>query len=173
LDHAYNFFMARQLTDDEVRSTLVTLLEARPQVSGRSLRRALRARYGAVGRTARVFQIWREMTGERPRGTVELTDYAGAQIRAAEARVHAAELRATRAEEREQAHQDKWAVEIHALREQLSQHESSMPRSGVPHETYHRLYAAYLEVRRRLMRYEPELGPTQAVAAPIPTKPDK
>jgi hypothetical protein len=165
--------MARQLTDDEVRSTLLTLLDGRSEVSGRSLRRALRTRYGAVGRTARVFQIWREMTGERARSSADLPEYAAKQLSAAEARARAAELRATLAEEREQAHQDKWAVEIHALRGQLAQHESSMARSGVPHETYHRLYAAYLEVRRRLMRYEPEYGPTQPVQPPSPKLPDK
>jgi hypothetical protein len=48
-----------------------------------------------------------------------------------------------------------------------------MSRRGVPHETYHRLYAAYLEVRRQLLRYEPEYGPTQPVAEPNPTTPDK
>jgi hypothetical protein len=165
--------MARQLSDDEVRSTLVTLLQTRTQVSGRSLRRALRARYGAVGRTARVFQIWREMTGGTAQA-VELSEYSRDQLRAAEARVRAAESRAALAEEREQAHQDKWAVEIHALRQQLAQHEATMARSGVPHETYHRLYAAYLELRRRLACYEPELSPTQiAPPAPIPTLPDK
>jgi hypothetical protein len=166
--------MARQLSDEEVRSTLVTLLQSRAQVSGRSLRRALRARYGAVGRTARVFQIWREMTGGSARGEAELSDYSKEQLRAGELRVRAAESRAVLAEEREQAHQDKWAVEIHALRQQLAQHEASMPRSGVPHETYHRLYAAYLEVRRRLARYEPELSPTQIAApAPIRMPPDR
>lgn len=166
--------MGRQLSDDEVRSTLATLLQSRPQVSGRSLRRALRARYGAVGRTARVFQIWREMSGSAYRGAAGLTEYSNDQLRAAEARVRAAESRALLAEEREQAHQDKWAVEIHALREQLAQHEASMPRSGVPHETYHRLYAAYLEVRRRLTRYEPELSPSQISAGtPNPKPPDR
>jgi hypothetical protein len=165
--------MARQLSDEEVRSTLATLLQTRRQVSGRALRRALRARYGAVGRTARVFQIWRDMTGGAARA-MELPDYSREQLRAAEIRIRTAESRAALAEEREQAHQDKWAVEIHALREQLALHEASMPRSGVPHETYHRLYAAYLEVRRRLARYEPELGPTQIAApAPIPMPPDK
>jgi hypothetical protein len=166
--------MARQLSDEEVRSTLLTLLQSRGQVSGRSLRRALRARYGAVGRTARVFQIWREMTGGASRGEAELSDYSKEQLRAGEVRVRAAESRAQVAEEREQAHQDKWAVEIHALRQQLAKHEASMPRSGVPHETYHRLYAAYLEVRRRLARYEPEPSPTQIAApAPIPMLPDR
>jgi hypothetical protein len=164
--------MARQLSDDEVRSTLLALLQSRTAVSGRALRRALRARYGAVGRTARVFQIWREMTGGAAR-SVDLSELARDQLKGAELRVRAAESRAALAEEREQAHQDKWAVEIHALRQQLVQHESSMPRSGVPHETYHRLYAAYLELRRRLARYEPQLGPTQIPPPPIPTPPDK
>jgi hypothetical protein len=167
--------MGRQLTDEEIRSTLATLLHTRTQVSGRSLRRALRARFGAVGRTARVFQIWREMTGTTDRGALELSEYSKEQLRAGELRVRAAEARALLAEEREQAHQDKWAGEIHALREQLARHEASMPRSGVAHETYHRLYAAYLETRRRLARYEPELSPMQISAAPPPSPrpPDK
>lgn len=163
--------MGRQLSDEEVRTTLATLLQARAQVSGRSLRRALRARYGAVGRTARVFQIWREMGGTADRAAPELSDYSKEQLHAGELRARAAESRAILAEERERAHQDKWAVEIHALRQQLAQHEASMPRSGVPHETYHRLYAAYLEVRRRLARYEPELSPTQISALPPSRRP--
>jgi hypothetical protein len=86
-------------------------------VSGRQLRRELKNRYGAVGKTARVFAIWRE---EVALAAVPV-DVAELKSRLAAAEAQAAEnlARAERAEFREQAHQDKWAMEIDRLRQEL------------------------------------------------------
>ena len=115
--------MNQRLTEHRIRSTCRELLNGEARVSGRAVRRALRDRFGAVGKTARVFQIWRQEVqalGAEP-AAEGATD--GAQLQkkllAAEAAAAEAQARAERAEFREQAHQDKWAMEIDGLREQL------------------------------------------------------
>jgi hypothetical protein len=111
------------LTDRLIRSTYRDLAVAGTPVSGRSLRRELRKRFGAVGKTARVFEIWRE---ESQSPTPALShplppDIAELQRRLLAAEILAADnqLRAERAEYREQAHQDHWALKIDELRERL------------------------------------------------------
>jgi hypothetical protein len=54
------FAMNRRLADHRIRSTCRELMASGARLTGRGLRRELRERYGAVGQTARVFQIWRE-----------------------------------------------------------------------------------------------------------------
>jgi hypothetical protein len=112
--------MNQELADHHIRSTCRELIAGGGRVTGRAVRRALRERYGAVGRTARVFQILREEAIERSSPTVS-ADVAGLERRLRLAEEVAAEnqARAERAEYREQAHQDHWAMEIDRLREQL------------------------------------------------------
>jgi hypothetical protein len=105
----------RRLSEQRIRSICRELLATRAEVSGRSLREELRRRFGAVGKTARVFAIWREEVA------VAAVPVDSADLRA---RLEAAELqaaenlaRAERAEFREQAHQDKWAMEVDRLRQ--------------------------------------------------------
>jgi hypothetical protein len=126
--------MNRRLSDATIRSTVRELLAAQAQVSGRRLRRVLRERFGAVGKTQRVFQIWREESSREeswspaaaPVPPWVAPDVAELQNRVAVAELTAAETlaRAERAEYREQAHQDKWATEIDRLRQQLRAQES-------------------------------------------------
>jgi hypothetical protein len=115
--------MNRRLSDHSIRSTCRELLKGSGQVSGRRLRRELRERFGYAGRTARVFAIWREETVAESRPPVSNApeDTADLQRRLAAAEAHAAEnlTRAERAEYREMAHQDHWALQIDRLREQL------------------------------------------------------
>jgi hypothetical protein len=84
------------------------------------LRRALRERFGAVGRTARVFQILREeaLASSTPAVPSDLADLKS-RLQIAEAAAAENQARAERAEYREQAHQEHWAMEIDRLREQL------------------------------------------------------
>ncbi len=115
--------MNLRLTEHRIRSTCRELLNGEARVSGRAVRRALRDRFGAVGKTARVFQIWQQEVqalAAEPAST-GATDRAQLQMKlfAAEAAAAEAQARAERAEFREQAHQDKWAMEIDGLREQL------------------------------------------------------
>ena len=49
-----------RLPEARIRSTCRELLATHGSVSGRRLREELRRRFGAVGKTERVFRIWRE-----------------------------------------------------------------------------------------------------------------
>ena len=109
--------MNLRLSEQRIRSTCRELIRMKGTVSGRQLCEELRKRFGAVGKTERVFAIWREevgLAGVAP-------DIAQLRARLAVAEAQAAEnlARAERAEFREQAHQDKWAVEIDRLRQEL------------------------------------------------------
>ena len=112
--------MNSRLPDDRIRTTCRELLTNDERLTGRRLRRELRIRYGAVGQTARVFQIWREELAAIREPTVP-ADAAqmSKQMQAAETAAAEASARAERAELREEAHQTRWAMEIDRLREQL------------------------------------------------------
>jgi hypothetical protein len=115
--------MNQRLGEHQIRTTCRELIAGGGRVSGRALRRELRARFGAVGKTAWVFQIWREESAplrSAPGPTVS-QDVAQMQLRLHAAEAAAADhlARAERAEFREQAHQEHWALEIDRLREQL------------------------------------------------------
>ena len=115
--------MNLRLTEHRIRSTCRELMNGEARVSGRAVRRELRDRFGAVGKTARVFQIWRQEVQalEAEPASDVATDRAQLQRRllAAEAAAAETQARAERAEFRERAHQDSWAMEIDGLREQL------------------------------------------------------
>lgn len=112
--------MNQLLADQRIRSTCRELIAGGTPLTGRALRRVLRERFGAVGRTARVFQILREETIERSKLQLpaDVADLEG-RLRLAEAAAAENQARAERAEYREQAHQERWAMEIDRLREQL------------------------------------------------------
>jgi hypothetical protein len=111
----------RRLLDRQIRLTCRELMSGNTRVSGRTLRRTLRERYGAAGKTDRVFRIWREeisaaAEAARHQPPVEVSEL---QRRLVDAERTAADnkARAELAELREQAHQDRWAMEIDALRQ--------------------------------------------------------
>jgi hypothetical protein len=115
--------MNRRLLDRHIRGTCRELLAADGRVTGRALRRTLRERFGAAGKTERVFQIWREETAVKAEAarTQLPTDITELQrrLQAAEELAAETQARAERAELREQAHQDRWALEIDRLRQEL------------------------------------------------------
>jgi hypothetical protein len=115
--------MTLHLTDHLIRATCRELMSAGQPVTGRGLRRALRERFGAAGKTSRVFGIWRqEVLAQSPASRPDLpidTRELQQQLMAAQASTAEALARAERAEYREQAHQDHWAMEIDRLREEL------------------------------------------------------
>jgi len=82
------------------------------------LRAELRKRFGAVGKTERVFTIWREETAAQASAAAPAADIVELKRRLAAAEAAAAEnlARAERAEYREMAHQEKWAMEVDRLR---------------------------------------------------------
>jgi hypothetical protein len=109
--------MNRRLSEPRIRATCRDLLRSEGRISGRRLCQELRRRFSAVGKTERVFAIWREESAAK----AVPVDVADLKRRLAAAEAAAAEnlARAERAEYREQAHQDKWAMEVDRLRQEL------------------------------------------------------
>jgi len=146
------------------------MISASGTCSGRALRRTLRERFGASGRTDRVFRIWRELIAEQAMQVGqgrELTPRMWLErLAAAEQRAVAAETRAALAEHREQVHQDKWASEILALRQQVAQL-GAIGADGVSRQAHQQLQSAYLAARRRLARLE------QLLPGALPTAHDE
>jgi hypothetical protein len=116
--------MNRRLTEFQIRSTCRELGSLHPRISGRRLRKELKERFGAVGNTERVFEVWREEAQERERArrlSALPTEVAELQRRLeiAEASAAASSQRAELAEYRERAHQDHWAIELDRLRQEI------------------------------------------------------
>lgn len=130
--------MNRRLTEFQIRNTCRQLLTRDANLTGRQLRRALKDRFGAVGKTERVFDLWREETQKTQIAIAAAalpTDVAELQRRLRIAEATAAEnlKRAELAEYRERAHQDHWAMEIDQLKQQLqSQRESEVGHGSIP-----------------------------------------
>jgi hypothetical protein len=108
--------------DHHIRDTCRELMAA-GRVSGRALRHALRERYGSAGKTDRVFRVWREETerkseAARPQLPADIAELQRRLIVAEEAAKENL-ARAERAELREQAHQDRWAMEVDRLRQEV------------------------------------------------------
>jgi len=116
--------MHRVLSDRDIRRTCRQLLANQPRVTGRQLRRVLKDHYESVGNTERIFKIWREESAahaEQGRAVPVPVDIQQllARLAAAEATAEEQRRRAERAELREEAHQDRWALEIDTLRQQI------------------------------------------------------
>jgi hypothetical protein len=112
----------QRLTDNAIRKTCRELLATSPRVTGRELRRVLKQKYQAVGKTERVFRIWREeqnAQAEAGRAVPITLDQQEIleRLTGAETAAEQNRLRAERAELREQAHQDRWAAEVDQLRQ--------------------------------------------------------
>ena len=128
--------MNQKIGDAQLRALCRELLRSAAPMSGRQMRAELKARFGAVGKTSRVFRIWREevLVKTVPAKTARVASFADRQAapdsehsdREMHARLAAAEEearvnreRAELAELRERAHQDHWALEIDRLREKV------------------------------------------------------
>ena len=143
--------MAPKLTDGQIEILCREMLAREASPSGRGLRRLLRERYGASGRTDRVFAIWRRLSRVDD-GAAPVNDE---ERRRWMARVAAAEGRAQLAEEREIKHQDHWASEIYTLREQLRARQGNVV-SGVSHEAYRKVHQELLQAQGELERLKHE-----------------
>src|ERR1019366_3241298 len=106
-----------RLSETRIRVTCRELLRSEGRVSGRRLCQELRRRFGAVGKTERVFAIWREEVAAKA-GPVDVADLKR-RLTVADAAAAENLARAERAEFREQAHQDKWAMEVDRLRQEI------------------------------------------------------
>jgi hypothetical protein len=126
----YSFGMNTRLTETQIRRVCVEMLARDPNVSGRKLRRELLNRFGAVGKTERVFAVWREEAHKaRPAAQLQSlpTDIRELLKRLSVAEAAAAQnlARAELAEYRERAHQDHWAMEIDRVKRELEEARSS------------------------------------------------
>lgn len=114
--------MNERLSLGQIRVVCQEMLRSEKRVTGREIRRELRRRFGAAGKTERVFRVWREecVRWERAHAPPPSDVEALAQrLAEAEARATALQARAELAEYREQAHQDRWGLEVDRLRQQL------------------------------------------------------
>jgi hypothetical protein len=127
--------MNRRLSEFQIRATCRELVARDPNLTGRQLRRELKDRFGAVGKTERVFDLWREETQKTQIAIAAAapTDVAELQRRVEIAEAAAAEnlKRAELAEYRERAHQDHWAMEIDRLKQQLESRRATEAGQGV------------------------------------------
>jgi hypothetical protein len=144
--------MNSRLSEIQIRGTCRELIARGQNPSGRALRRELSDRFGAVGNTARVFQIWREearATNSVPPSPTLPTDLVELQRRLKLAEESAAEnlARAERAEYREQAHQDHWAMEIDRLRQEAQARPDYLAQIRSLHEQNRKLTGELLAAR--------------------------
>jgi hypothetical protein len=127
--------MNRRLSEFQISATCRELIARDPNLTGRQLRRELKDRFGAVGKTERVFDLWREET-QKIRIAIAAAalpaDVAELQHRLRIAEATAAEnlKRAELAEYRERAHQDHWALEIDRLKQQLESQRDAQAGQG-------------------------------------------
>jgi hypothetical protein len=114
-----------KISTGELLRTCRAVLAARPQISGRALRRELLARLGSAGKKDRVYAVWRALRLEMQEPAPDVSTLeaqlqeARQQVASLQAALLDAEQRAARSEERERLHQDRWAMEIYRLREEL------------------------------------------------------
>jgi hypothetical protein len=141
--------MNRKLTDEQISAAFDSLRNAGQGVSVRALRAALRERYGAAGKTARVYALCRNLR-QPPVPEQPLIEDLRRQLLLAEQGLSAAIGRAQRSEARELAHQDRWAAEIHTLREAVEQLKGERTRRQALEEQVLRLQRELQALRRRL-----------------------
>lgn len=150
--------MNRKLSDQQIRSTFQRLSNGSQSVSGRALRAALRAQFGAAGRTDRVFAICRSLRTPDVRASAEVLELrqrieAAEQGRALAERARDQALaRAERSEARELAHQDRWANEIYELRQRVEQLKGEGARRLALQEQVVRLAREVQGLRQQLER---------------------
>ena len=108
--------MARppRLPDNEILALIAELRARHPALTGTRLREELTLRHGSPCGVARIYRLLRVATTPPPPPPRDST----APSSDPSAELTAALERARLAEHREQAHQDRWAGEIHELREQ-------------------------------------------------------
>ena len=155
--------MNQKLTDEQIGQTVEAMRCAGQKVTGRALRAALRERYGAAGKTGRLASACRGVQEPAPDASIitelrrQLRDADLCRVAAIEERDHAL-ARAERAEARETAHQDRWATEIHSLRESVEQLKGERLRRQTLEDQVVRLQRELQVLHRRLAQYEDPSG---------------
>ena len=136
MNSRYSAGVNRKLTDREITATCRELFAQDPATSGRALRAELKRRFGSPGKTDRVFAAWRALRDESAHRPMHDSPTArGLNVAALEGRLRDAELareaaeqRALLSAEREIAHQNRWAHELHTLRTEVRRLEGEESR---------------------------------------------
>jgi hypothetical protein len=148
--------MNRKLSDEQITTTFEALRTAGQNISVRAVRAALRERFGAAGKSERVFALCRALRQPAVREPELIEHLRCALLQAEQSRTVAQQERdqaldrAQRSEARELAHQDRWANEIHLLRENVVQLKGERTRRQVLEETVLRLQRELQELQLRL-----------------------
>ena len=155
--------MNQKLGDQQIAQTVAAMRCAGQKITARALRAALRERYGAVGKTGRLASACRGVRESVPEAAIvsglrqQLQDADLGRAAALEQRDQAL-ARAERAEARETAHQDRWATEIHSLRESVERLKGERLRRQTLDDQVVRLQRELQVVYRRLAHYEDPRG---------------
>ncbi|MGA2563609.1 MAG: hypothetical protein ABSF96_08620 [Steroidobacteraceae bacterium] len=153
--------MNRKLTDQQIVATFRDLSAHSKRVSGRALRAALRQEFGVAGKTDRIFALYRALKAPpsaQPADVLELRE----RIAEKDQLLTAALSRAERSEAREVAHQDRWANEIHNLRQTVEQLKSEAVRRKELEAQVLLLHRELQELRGRLARLGIQTPHTEA-----------
>lgn len=160
IDSSYSHGVNRKLTDHQITAACGELLAKNPAASGRALRAELKRRFGSPGKTDRVFAVWRTQRRESDlRTTDDRAEVEGLKRRVAELEVRLrqtdtaredAEQRALLSAAREIAHQDRWAHELHDLRNEVRRLEGADSRKAALESRVLDLTREVAELRSRL-----------------------
>lgn len=99
------------VSDQAIHATIRELMEEGRLPSGAKLRAVLKARFGSPGGVSRVYRL---LSNTRTR--IAPPRIAPPPVEADEGELRAVRERAERAEQREEAHQTRWAMEVDQLR---------------------------------------------------------
>ena len=113
--------MARppRLPDATILELIEELRAQHAVLTGTRLREELQARHGVRGGVTRLYRLLHQATQPQPAHLTPPPAAGTNDVVELQAQLAAALERARLAEHREQVHQDRWAAEIHRLREQV------------------------------------------------------
>jgi hypothetical protein len=133
--------MARppRLPDTEIQQVIDELRARRGTITGLELRAELQRRHGHPGGVTRIYRLLQQSALTRPAPPPAPPPPATSDLAELQSQLAAALERSRLAEHREEAHQARWAGEIHALREQVR----------TLHDASHRLAVLEADLRDR------------------------
>ena len=148
----------RKITDAQIASGIEALRAAGRSIHWRSLQAWLISQHGSAGRTDRLRSACRRAQEPKPQlvalqWEARVAELERLRFEAEQARDRAL-ARAVRSEEREIAHQDRWAAEIHRLRESVEQLKEERSRRQSLEQQLARLQRELQSAYGRLTRYE-------------------
>jgi len=138
-------------SDAEVVAVIRTLSVGNALPSGAALRAALKIRYGSRGGVARIYRLLGEERRRlKPPAQPGSVDSLRQELMVMQGR-------AERAEERELAHQSRWAMEIDQLRQKVAALEPLAHQARVDRELNERLRQQLQAAEQRTARLEQQL----------------